>query len=183
VSYSEGATLSRNLVLRNLDEDVPGPAFGILVNLLFETVASDLRQKDSPEDPVDTSGCDDSQTDNAVKVVRQRLVLVQLGSWGRNKWCDDEIDVAEEEEDGDWKSGLDRRVPVELLAVSVDPDESDRDEDVDDRKRVGDDVQDEVVGITGGRSQHDDDRHQPVLKETHEGSVEGLVAGPESAER
>ena len=128
---SESASLSRSLVLRNLDEDVPGPTFSILVNLLLETVTSNLWKEDSPEDPVDTSGCDDSQTNDAVKVVRQRLVLIQLGSRRRYKWCDDEINVAEEEEDSNRKSSLDRRVPVELLAVGVDPDECDRDEDVD----------------------------------------------------
>lgn len=39
-----------------------------------------------------------------------------------------------------------------------------------------------VVRITRRRRQHDDDRHQPVLKETGQRGVEGAVARPEARE-
>lgn len=45
-----------------------------------------------------------------------------------------------------------------------------------------DSLQDEVIGITGRRSQHDDDRYSPVLKETGKRCIERPIAGPEPGE-
>ena len=40
-------------------------------------------------------------------------------------------------------------------------------------------IRTEVIRISRRRCQHDDDGDEPVLKEAHEGRVEGPVAGPQ----
>lgn len=167
---------------RPLDEMAPLPAVDLIVaGLPDQLIASDLGQDDRPDQPVNAAASDDAPADDAVEVVRQRLVHRDTVRRGYER-RDDEVDVAGEEEDGDGQGGAEGRVPVVMLAVRVEPDEAEGDEGVDDGERIGDDVEDEVVGVAGRRSQHDDDGHEPVLEETGERSVEGPVAGEEAGE-
>lgn len=57
-----------------------------------------------------------------------------------DKRCNDEINVAEEEEDDDGVRGFDRRVPVPAGTVAVEVDKGAGDEDVDDGKRIRDEA-------------------------------------------
>lgn len=76
-----------------------------------------------------------------MQVVRQVVVDVLVGRLRRDVGGNDEVDVGEQEEDGDGERGLDRRVPVVLFAVEVEVHETAGDEDVDNGERVGDDVE------------------------------------------
>lgn len=69
-------------------------------NLALEGVLAQLGQDDRPDDPIDTTSSDDTKANNAVKVVRQSFVDAVTVT-RRDERCDDEVDVAEEEEDGD----------------------------------------------------------------------------------
>jgi hypothetical protein len=70
-----------------------------------------------------------------VNVVRKVLVDV-LAILRGNERSNDEVNVAEKEENDDWVGSLDRRVPVPGSSVSVEVDKGTSDEDVDDGKRV-----------------------------------------------
>lgn len=144
----------------------PLPPINLIVTRLpNQLIPSHLGQNNCPDNPVNATTSNNRPANNAVQPVRQGLVHRHAVS-RRHEGCDHEVDVAGEEEDGDRQGGTEGRVPVVLLAVGVEPDEAKGDEGVDDGERVGDDVEDEVVSISGGRCQHDDDGHQPVLKET-----------------
>lgn len=121
-----------------------------------------------------------------------------------DKRCNDEINVAEEEEDDDGVRGFDRRVPVPAGTVAVEVDKGAGDEDVDDGKRVGDEaiaewlvnlasifpfivrrkkkhlLENEVVSIACRWCKDSNHGNGPVLKQTGQGSVERTVAGEES---
>jgi len=71
-----------------------------------------------------------------VKVVREALVHILAVAWW-DEGGDDEIYVADEEENGDWQSGASRRVPVVLLSVEVEIDEASSNKGIDDGKWVG----------------------------------------------
>jgi hypothetical protein len=64
-----------------------------------------------------------------VQVVRQSLVDGDA-VLGRHERRDDEVDVADEEEDRDGERSAEGRVPVVLLFVGVEPDEAEGDEGV-----------------------------------------------------
>ena len=166
-------------ISRHLDELVPRPSILPDNRLPLEPVPANAWDELSPEHPVDAACHEDGDTDYAVQVVRQALVDV-LAVCGRDEWRDGEVHVREEEEDGDRESGLERREPLVLRAVDVQVDQGAGNEHVDDRERVGDDVEDEVVGVAGGRGEHDDHRDQPVLEETGQRRVAGLVGRPEA---
>ncbi len=104
-----------------------------------ELVAADPRQQLSPDDPVDATRKDDAEADDAVDVVGQGVVDA-LALLGRDEGGDDEVDVAEKEEDGDGEGRLERGVPVPRGAVAVEVDEGAGDEDVDDGERVRDEA-------------------------------------------
>lgn len=76
--------------------------------------------------------------------VRKVLVDV-LAIFRGHERCNDEVDVAEKEEDDDWVGGLDRRIPVPLGTVTVEMDQSTGNEDVDDGKRVGDEAVEKLL--------------------------------------
>lgn len=60
----------------------------------------DPRQQNGPDDPVDTASDDDGDAHEAVEVVGQSLVdTVAVG--GRDERRDGEVNVGEQEEDGD----------------------------------------------------------------------------------
>ena len=126
-----------------------------------------------------------------MRPVWQRLVDA-LVSIRRHEWRDDEVDVAEEEEDYNGQRRTEWRRPVPLLLMRVQPQQCERDESVDNGERVGDDtaswsasrdvrtptfdlLQDEVVGVARRRCKHDDHRDKPVLEETCQWCVEGSV--------
>jgi hypothetical protein len=71
-----------------------------------------------------------------VNPVRKVLVDV-LAIFRRNERRNDEVNVAEKEEDDDRVGGLDGRVPVPGGSVAVEVDKGSGDENVDDGKRVG----------------------------------------------
>jgi len=160
------------------------PAMRIDRRLPDELVAPDPRQHHGPHEPVDGAGEQDRDADHAVQVVRDVLVDA-LSGVGRHERRHDEVHVAEQEEHDDGQRGAERRRPrrpVRRARVQVQVQQRARDEDVDDRQRVRDDVEDEVVRVAGRRGEHDDDGHEPVLEEAGERRVEGLVAGPEARE-
>lgn len=116
-----------------------------------------------------------------MQVVRQVIVDALAILW-RDKRRSDEVYVAEEKEQGGGDGGTERWVPLVVRGIPVDPEEAAGDEDVDDRERVCDDVEDEVVCISRRRGEHDDHRNDPVFEETSQRGVERLVAGPEARE-
>lgn len=125
---------------RPAHEMAPLPAINLVVGSLADKlVASKLGQDDGPENPVDAAAGDDAPADNAVQIVGQGFVDSVAVGW-RHERRDHEVDVAEEEEDGDGQSGAEWRVPAILVAVGVEPDEAEGDEGVDDRQRVRDDA-------------------------------------------
>lgn len=154
----------------------------INMSLTNKFITTNLGKNDCPDEPIEGTSNQDGDTDNAVDVVRHALVLVLAGIVGSDEWCDDQIHVAEKEEDGDGEGRLDWGVPVVLGAVKVEMDEATSDEGVDDCKRIRDEVEDEVVGISRRRSENDNDANDPVLKETSERSVERSIASPETGE-
>lgn len=98
---------------------MPLPAVDIVHNdLTVERVLSKLRQYDCPNHPINTTGSDNAKANHAVKPIRQSLVNA-VAVRGRHERCNDEVNVAEEEEYGDGQGGLDRRVPVVFLLVEV----------------------------------------------------------------
>lgn len=76
--------------------------------------------------------------------VRKVFVDV-LAIFRRHERCNNEVNIAEKEENDDRISGLDRRVPVPGGSVAVEVDKTTGDEDVDDGKRVGDEAVAELL--------------------------------------
>lgn len=103
-----------DLLIRNTLKNMPLPAINIIhYNLALKRIIANLGENDGPNKPIDATSTDDTETDNAVEVIWQRLVhtlAVRRWNEGRN----DEVDVAEQEEDGDGEGGVDRGVPVPL---------------------------------------------------------------------
>ncbi|KAI6776592.1 hypothetical protein HG530_000537 [Fusarium avenaceum] len=153
------------------------------MNLANKLVATNLGKDYSPDEPVEGTSHQNTDTNNTVDVVWHALVLVLAGIIRSDERSNHQIHVAEHEKDSDRETGLDRRVPVVLGAVKVQVDKATSNKGVDNGKRVRDEVEDEVVSITGRRSQDDNDTDNPVLKETGERGVEGSVAGPQTRER
>lgn len=121
---------------RSLEEDVSFPAIDLIDDsLTHQLVLADLRQDLGPYNPVKTTCNNDGDADDAVKVVRKALVDV-LALLGRDEGGDDEVDVAEHEEDDDRETSANGRVPVPLLAVKVKVGQASGDENVDDSKGV-----------------------------------------------
>lgn len=86
-------------------KDSPLPTVNFVsYSLLHKLIPSNLGQDDRPDKPVDSASTKDSESYHAVDVIRQVLVGV-LALLGRHKGGDDEIDVAEKEEDDDGKGG------------------------------------------------------------------------------
>lgn len=106
-------------------------------DLPLQPIPAQLRQQHRPDDPVHAACDDDADADDAVQVVRQRLVDA-VAVRGRDEGRDRQVDVAEEEEDGDGEGGFYGRGPVPGRGVQVEVDEGAGDEDVDDGEGVGD---------------------------------------------
>ena len=191
------------LVERHPREDTSGPAIGVNHSFLDEDVATEARHQHRPHQVVHGAERKDTKRDDAVQVVGQ-LVVDTLASAGWDIGSHHQVDVGQTEEDGDGQRRPDAGSPVrEVLRLGhVDVDESTGHEDVDDGQWVGDEavsrpvswdppgsdggmvnlLDQEVVGISRGRSQHDDDGHDPVLEEASSGRVERPVAGPDLRE-
>lgn len=101
---------------------MPLPAINIIHHdLPLKPIMPQLRQHDRPNDPIYATSDDDSDTNDAVEVVRQRLVhAVTVGGWYERR--DRQVDVAEEEEDGDREGGFDGRIPLPGCLVQVEVD-------------------------------------------------------------
>lgn len=88
------------------------PSVQVVDNRLpHEFVFTNLRQDDRPYQIVDATRTNDPPAYDAVQPVRKRLVHV-LPVLRRHKRRNDEVNIAEEEEDDHWKRGTNRRVPV-----------------------------------------------------------------------
>jgi hypothetical protein len=109
----------------------------VKARLPHQLILPQLRQNNRPDQPVNPAAGDDGDADDAVQVVRQGFVDGDA-VLGRHKGCDDQVDVADEEEDCDGERGAEGRVPVVLLAVGVEPDEAEGDEGVYYGEGVGD---------------------------------------------
>lgn len=66
-------------------------------HLPLKPVSANLWQDHGPDEPVHTSGSDDPHANYAVQPVRQTLVYAVTLAWWDER-CDDQIDVAEQEE-------------------------------------------------------------------------------------
>lgn len=86
-----------------------------------------------------------------------KVVVDVLAFLRRHERRNNEIDVAEEEENDDGKGGANGRIPVPGLAVEVEVDEAQGNKCVDDGQGVRDEVENKVVSVTGRRREHDDD--------------------------
>lgn len=120
-----------------------------------------------------------------------------------NVWGDGQVEIRQEEEDGDGESGVDRGSPVRELALrfgEINVHETSGDKHVDNRERVGDQagnlwsetetdlqiinrnkkniLEKEVIGISRRGSKHDDHGDNVMLQETSSGGVERPIAGP-----
>lgn len=115
---------------RLLNEMAPLPPINLIeTRLPHQLILPQLGQHNRPNQPVQTATGDDSDADDAVQVVRQSLVDGDA-VLGRHERRDDEVDVADEEEDRDGERSAEGRVPVVLLFVGVEPDEAEGDEGV-----------------------------------------------------
>lgn len=108
-------------------------------NFPLQPVPSNLWQQHRPNNPVHTSSRNNRDADHAMQVIGERLVHA-VSIRGRHERRNGEIDVAEEEEDGDGECGFDGRVPIVLRLVEVEVDEGAGNEDVDDGEGVGNDA-------------------------------------------
>lgn len=141
------ALRSRGLGLeRACVEPVPLPAVNLVNDgLADKLVLANLGQYNSPDNPVQATSKDDTKADYTVNPVWQ--VLVDILTWGRlDERRNDEVYVAEEEEDGDWKCSFDWRVPVSFFPVEVEIDEAASDKGVDNGERV----RDETATVSAG---------------------------------
>jgi hypothetical protein len=109
----------------------------IKARLPHQLILAQRRQHNRPDQPVNPAAGDDCNTNDAVQVVRQGFVHGDA-VLGRHERRDDQVDVADEEEDCDGERGAEGRVPVVLLAVRVEPDEAEGDEGVYYGEGIGD---------------------------------------------
>lgn len=134
-----------------------------------------------------------------MQIVRE-LVVHALARGRRHVRRNHQVQVGKEEKDGDGEGGADSGRPVgeARFMGKVDPDETGGYEDVDDREGVGNEAFDEfsccvvsgrwmrgglldqeIISITWWRCQHDDNRYDPVLKQTGSRRVEWPIASPD----
>lgn len=132
---------------RPLDEMAPLPPINLIeTRLPHQLILAQLGQHNRPHQPVKTTPSDDGDSDNAVQVVRQSLVNGNA-VLGRHEGRDDQVDVADKEEDCDGEGGAEGRVPVVLLLVGVEPDQAEGDEGVYYGEGVGDYAGGGVVSV------------------------------------
>lgn len=112
------------------------PSIGIHHRLFDQSIPTQLGEDYCPDSIVDGSCSEYTQRHDAVQVVWQFLVYV-LAITGRDVRSNHQIHIRQEEENGDWKSCADSRIPVGKLGlVEVDVDEPGRNKGIDDGKRV-----------------------------------------------
>ena len=132
---------------RPLDKMAPLPPIDLIkARLPHQLILAQLGQHNRPHQPVKTTPSDDGDSDNAVQVVRQSLVNGNA-VLGRHEGRDDQVDVADKEEDCDGEGGAEGRVPVVLLLVGVEPDQAEGDEGVYYGEGVGDYAGGGVVSV------------------------------------
>jgi len=114
------------------------PAVDVVDNCFADQlVSTNLGQNNCPDEPVQPSRENDAEAHDAVDPVGKVLVHV-LAFFRRNERRNDEIDVAEHEEDDDGQRGTDWWVPVPGFAIEVKMDETCGHECVDNGERIGD---------------------------------------------
>lgn len=115
------------------------PAVVLHYHLPLQSISLKTRQKLSPDQPVHAARSDDGNTDDAVEIVRYRLIdALAVGGW--DEGGDGEVHVAEEEEDGDGEGAAEGWIPLVCFSVEVEVDKGAGNEYVDDREGVGDDA-------------------------------------------
>ena len=136
--YASERRICGDLTLWSLHKHVPGPSINFVdLLLLHKLVASDPWHNLCPNKPVDTTGEDDTEANDAVNPVRQIVVdVLALVRWAEGS--NHEVDVAEEEEDDDRECCIDWGVPVAALPVEVKVDHTCSNESVDNSERVRD---------------------------------------------
>ncbi len=128
--------VSNTVLVWHLPENVPLPTVNLVNdNLAVEGVFPKLGKNDCPNYPVDAASGNDAKTNNAMEIVRQCLVDA-VAIAGRDEGCNDKVDIAEREEDGNRECSPDRGVPVVLLFMKVKPCKARCNKDVDDSKWV-----------------------------------------------
>lgn len=146
----------------------------------LETVASDPGEDLGPEDPVDETDTEDGPARNGVSPVRHRLVRLASGR-GRDEGHDEEEDVGGTEE-GSGNDGRPSRLAPVRVGLELQEDNAEGDDTVDDRQRVRDRVDDEVVRVSRRQGEDRDETDCPVETKAGERGVERTVAGPELGE-
>lgn len=130
-----------------LNKMAPLPTINLIETCLpHQLILAQLRQHNRPHQPIKTAASDDGDSDDAVQVVRQSLVNGNA-VLGRHEGRDDQVDVADKEEDCDGEGGAEGRVPVVLLLVGVEPDQAEGDEGVYYGEGVGDYAGGGVVSV------------------------------------
>lgn len=126
------------LVYRHPCKDAPGPAISVDHGLLDEQITPEPRHENGPDEVVHGTGREDCNGHDAVQVVGQFVVNVLVGR-GWHVRRNHEVHVGQEEENGDWEGCADAGGPVGVACRlgQVDPDQTGRDENVDDGKGVG----------------------------------------------
>lgn len=124
-----------------LEENIALPAIKFVDdNLPHELVLADLGEDHGPEEPVDAAQEDDAEADDAVNPIGKGRVLVLVRGGRGDEGREDEVQVAEEEEDNHGEGGAEGRVPAERGAIEVEVGEAGGDECVDDGQGVGDEA-------------------------------------------
>ena len=119
-------------------ESIPLPPVDLVHHhLAHQLVSSQLGEDHGPDQPVHAAGEDDGDARHAVRPIGQGLVDA-LAVRGRHEGGQDEVDVAQQEEDHHRQGRADGRVPVPRLAVEVEVHQSAGDEDIDNRQRIRD---------------------------------------------
>jgi len=86
------------------------------ITLPHQFITSNLRQNHSPYNPIYRPRKQDSNPDDTVKIIRERFIDV-LTLVRRHEGSNNEVDVREEEEDGDGEGGSEGWFPGLRVAV------------------------------------------------------------------
>lgn len=126
------------LLLWQFCEDTARPSIGVHNSLLDKHISTEPGHQDCPHNIVDSSRRKETQRNHTVQVVRKLVVNILACAWGHVRG-NGKVDVGEHEEGSHGYSGADSRCPVwEILVLGeIDIEETGGYEDVDDRKRVG----------------------------------------------
>lgn len=97
-------------------ENIMTPPIIAHITLPHQFITSNLRQNHSPYNPIYRPRKQDSNPDDTVKIIRERFIDV-LTLVRRHEGSNNEVDVREEEEDGDGEGGSEGWFPGLRVAV------------------------------------------------------------------